>query len=176
MAIERIANGVVVSIAYSLSVDGAVLEQVDADVPLEYLHGAENIVPGLEAQLTGKKVGDTITVTLSPEEAYGEYDDENIETIDRAELEDSDKLEPGLIVEVEDENGFFFEATILEVTDTSIVLDFNPPLAGKAVTYTVEVLALREAEEEELEHGHPHSLQVYDFELEDGDYDDEYDE
>jgi FKBP-type peptidyl-prolyl cis-trans isomerase SlyD len=176
MAVERIKDGVIVSIAYVLTVAGQEEERVGADDPLEYLHGAWNIVPGLEAALAGKKIGDKISVTLSPEEAYGEYHEDNVESIAREDIPDAMTLKPGMVVELEDDQGYVFDATVLEVNDQAVVLDFNPPLAGKTVSYAVEVIGLREADAEELEHGHPHSLHD-DFE-DDEDYEDyeDYDE
>lgn len=171
MTPDRIQDGVVVSLAYVLTVDGKEEERVTAEDPLEYLHGAENIVPGLEAALDGRKVGDSFTVTLSPDEAYGEYDEEDIETIDRRDIPGADTLKPGMSVELEDEEGYLYDATVREVTAQSVVLDFNPPLAGKTLTYAVQVVGLREADEEELDHGHPHGM--YDDDAYDDDEDEE---
>lgn len=165
MAVERITDGAVVSLAYTLTVDGQVVDQADRNDPLEYLHGADNIIPGLEAVLDGKKVGDKLHVTLPPDQAYGEYDEDEIEEIDRDEMPEVEILEEGMMVEVEDEDGETYLAIVAEITDDTVVLDFNPPLAGKTLTYDVEVLGVRQATEDELEHGHPHSL--------DGDYDEE---
>ena len=161
MTADRIKDGVVVSLAYRLTVDGEELENAFPENPLDYLHGAENIVPGLERELAGKKVGDQLTVTLQPEDAYGEYNDENMEAVDRGDMPES--IEPGMELLLEDEYGNFFEATIKEINQESVILDFNPPLAGKTVTYDVEVVAIREADEEELAHGHPHSYDDEDF-------------
>ena len=156
MAVEKITDGVVVSLAYVLTVDGDEVERVEKDDPLDYLHGAGNIVPGLETLLAGKSVGDKLHATLPPEQAYGDYDPEDTDTFERDLLDIDINLELGLEVEVEDEDGFTYVATITELTDDSVTLDFNPPLAGKTLTYDVEVIALREATETELEHGHAH--------------------
>jgi FKBP-type peptidyl-prolyl cis-trans isomerase SlyD len=165
MTSENIKNGMVVSLAYTLTADGQEVEHATADDPLDYLHGAENIVPGLERELAGKKVGDRFTITLEPEDAYGEYDEEDTDEIDRDDF--PDEIEPGMELLLEDDDGNLFEATVKEVTDDLVVLDFNPPLAGKTVTYEVEVVSLRPADEEELAHGHPHSHEDdYDYEEE----------
>lgn len=155
MSLDQITDGVVASIAYTLRVDGVEVEEATTDDPLEYLHGADNIVPGLERELTGKRVGDRFSVTLQPEDAYGEYDAEDVEIIDRSDLPET--VEPGMEILIEDEEGFMYEAVVKEVTNDGVVLDFNPPLAGKVITYDVEVVALRQADDEELDHGHPHS-------------------
>lgn len=158
MAVQKITDGVVVSLAYVLTVDGEEVERVERDDPLDYLHGAENIVPGLEAALSDKKVGDHLDVTLTPEEGYGDYYEDEIETIAREDIPDADALEVGMVVEIEDEDGYWYEATVTDITPKAIVLDFNPPLAGKSLHYEVQVVALRPADDLELEHGHPHSM------------------
>lgn len=160
MAVNTIADGVVVSLAYTLTVDGQVIAQTEDGEPMEYLHGAENIVPGLEAALAGKKMGDKFSVTLAPEDAYGEYDEDDIEEIDSAELPAED-LEIGMPLEVEDEEGYLYLAFVREINPDTVVLDFNAPLAGKTLTYDVEVIGLREADEEELAHGHVHGYNDY---------------
>ena len=93
-------------------------------------------------------------VTLDPEDAYGDYDEEDIEEIDRDDIPNVSELEVGMVVEVEDEDGYAYMAQVREIGEKVVVLDFNPPLAGKTLTYDVEVLAVREATEEEIEHGH----------------------
>jgi FKBP-type peptidyl-prolyl cis-trans isomerase SlyD len=171
---NKIENGVVVSLAYTLEVDGEVVNTSDSNEPLEYLHGAENIVPGLEEALEGKTVGDKVHVVVPPEKAYGDYDEDDIDEFEMDEIPDSENLEEGMIVEMEDEDGFVYVGTVMEVSDGVVVVDFNPPLAGKTLTFDVEVLKLREADPEELDHGHPHSLDdFYDEEFEDDDFDED---
>ena len=169
---QTIADNKVATVAYRLTVDGEIIDEATADDPLEYLHGAENIVPGLEKALTGKKVGDKLTVTLQPEEAYGEYDPEDTELLDRADLPED--IEVGMELLLEDEEGNFFEVTIAEIKDDEVLVDFNYPLAGKVVTYEVEVLDIRDADDDEIAHGHVHGDAFYDEEdYDDEDYDDE---
>lgn len=169
--VEKIADGVVVTLAYTLIADGLEVESATADDPLDYLHGAENIVPGLENALAGRKVGDRFEITLQPEDAYGIYDETDVEVIERDDIPDSEDIEPGMVLLLEDEDGNAFDGIVTDVTENAIVVDFNPPLAGKVVTYKVEVLGMRPADEEELEHGHPHGFDDF------SDYDDEdYDE
>src|SRR5436305_14814361 len=113
----KITDGLVVSLNYVLTVDGETLAQTDADDPMEYLHGAEEILPGLEAALEGKQVGDKFSVTLQPEDAYGDYDEEDVEEIDRADIPNVDELEIGMVVEVEDEDGYAYMAEVTELGD-----------------------------------------------------------
>ncbi len=160
----RLKNDMVGLLAYTLTVDGEVVETVDRANPIEYLHGAQNIVEGLEAALEGKQAGDTFEVTVAPEQGYGEYLEDDIEAIPVSEFDDLDELQVGMELEMVDEDGDVVEATIVEITPDQVVLDFNPPLAGKTLHYTVEVVDVREATEEELEMGLPASLidEMYD--------------
>ncbi len=150
---QTITGDMVVSITYQLSVDGEVVNSADTNDPLEYLHGSGEIIPGLEAAIEGKTVGHKFSITLSPEDAYGEYDEENLEEIDKDSIPDD--LEIGAVVEVEDEEGVYL-AHVKEIHDDYVLLDFNPPLAGKTLTYNVEILSARMATPEELDHGHVH--------------------
>lgn len=180
MAVDRIADGVVVSLNYVLTVDGEEIARTEAGEPMDYLHGAENIVPGLERALTGKQIGDRVSVTLEPADAYGEYDEENVEELDREDVPQADELEKGMVIEVEDEEGYSYLAFVRDMTSDMVVLDYNPPLAGKTLTYDVEVVRLRPADEEELAHGHPHGFgddeDDFDDDFDDEDYDEDEDE
>ncbi len=158
MAVKQIKDDVVASIVYTLMVDGEEIEHLEEDDAIEYLHGAGNIVPGLEEVLTGKQVGDGFELMLKPEDAYGKYDEELIERIPREDFEGADALQPKMEVELESDDGYLFDVTIREITDEDVVVDFNPPLAGKTLDYNVKVVGLRAATEEELEAGIPASL------------------
>jgi FKBP-type peptidyl-prolyl cis-trans isomerase SlyD len=171
MTNDTIRDGLVVSLAYTLTADGETIETSTSEEPLDYLHGAENIVPGLEAALNGKRVGDQFSVTLQPADAYGDYDDDDVETIPLSDLPDAETLEEGMVVVMEDEEGYLFDAIIREIGKDTVVLDFNPPLAGKTITYDVQVIAMREAEEEEIAAGQPYGFD--DFDDEDYDEDEE---
>lgn len=164
----QIVDGKVVSLDYTLTVDGEEIARTEPGDPMEYLHGVGEILPGLEEALAGKTVGDSFTITLAPEDAYGDYDDEDIEEVDLNDVPNAEELEIGMVVEVEDEDGYSYTAQVAEITDGTVILDFNPPLAGKTLTYAVKVLEIRDATAEELEHGHAHG--EFDDE-EDGDWD-----
>lgn len=146
------------SLAYTLTVDGEVVEVVDRADPIEYLHGAQNIVEGLENALLGKQVGDSFEITVEPEQGYGEYLEDDIEAFPTSEFDNLSELQVGMELEMVDEDGDVAEAVIMEITPDEVVLDFNPPLAGKVLHYVVEVVDVREASEEELEMGLPASL------------------
>jgi FKBP-type peptidyl-prolyl cis-trans isomerase SlyD len=169
MTADTIRDGMVVSITYTLTTDGQTIDTATAEEPLEYLHGAENIVPGLEAVLTGKRVGDKFNVTLQPEQAFGAYDEQDIEVVPHEDFGEVEGLEVGTPIMMIDEDGYEFEATVRDITDEGVVLDFNPALAGKIVTYVGEVVDIREAEEDELAAGQPYGFS----DLDDEDYDDD---
>lgn len=162
MTKQTIQDGLVVTVAYTLTVDGEVVEEALADDPFEYLHGAMNIVPGLESALTGKAVGDEVKVVVQPADGYGDYDPENVEEVAKDEIPDADDLEEGMVVMLEDEDGDMFEAIITEVKADSVILDFNDTLAGKVLNYAVKVLEVREATEEEVAQGFPESYMIDD--------------
>lgn len=173
---EIISDGKVVSLAYTLTVDGEAFEEVTEADPVEYLHGKENIVPGLENALAGHQVGDQLQVTVTPDEGYGDYDDTEVIVYDLDDLPDADQLAEGMVIVVEDDDGFLSEAVVMEMDDETVTLDFNPPLAGKTLTFDVRVLAVRDADEEELEQGIPHSLELDDTFFDDDEFDDEFDD
>ena len=155
---QSIQEGVVAAIAYTLTVDKEIIEIIDTSEPVEYLHGAENLVPGLEKALEGRKVGEQFTVTVEPAEGYGEYSDDLIDEVSKDDFENPADIEVGMELELLDEDDYIEDATVLKVTDNTITLDFNPPLAGKTLLYTVEVIRIREATAEEREMGFPESL------------------
>lgn len=174
---DTVQNQLVVSIAYTLRLtDGEVVDSSEADEPLEYLHGASNIIPGLERALTGMRVGENKQVRVAPADGYGEYDPEEVEEVDRAELPTDLPLQVGMVLEIDDEDGYVSEATVRAVTPRTITLDYNHPLAGKELLFDVEVVGIREATEDELAHGHAHSMGFMDdedFDDEDGDWDED---
>ncbi len=146
-------RGSVVSINYHLTdVEGSTLDQ--SAEPLEYLHGYGNIIPGLERALTGTQPGDQRTVVVEPAEAYGEYDPERLMTLQRDTADEDMELCPGMMVVAETEDGSV-PLTVREVTDDTIVVDANHPLAGQRLHFEVEVVGVRAASEKELGQGHP---------------------
>lgn len=172
---ETIQENLVVSLAYELRLaDGEVVDSAPSDDPLEYLHGADNIIPGLERALTGMRVGERKAVEVSPEDGYGIYDPEDIQEIGREMLPADMPLEIGTPLVISDEDGNVMEAIISGVSPRTITIDFNHPLAGKALFFNVEVLGIRDATREEIEHGHPHDLDGGDeFDEDDEDFDED---
>ncbi|WP_224367198.1 FKBP-type peptidyl-prolyl cis-trans isomerase [Hyalangium versicolor] len=154
----EIAKDSVVSINYRLHLgDGKIIEESEESDPLVYLHGYEEIVPGLEKALEGKKVGDSLKVQVSPAEGYGDYDPEGVEEVPREDFPADLELEEGGIVSATDDEGDEVDFLVKEVRPKTVVVDFNHPLAGKTLHFEVKVLEVRAATAEELEHGHAHS-------------------
>ena len=154
----KIASNKVATLHYTLKDDkGALIESsVGSGEPLSYIHGIGNLIPGLEAKLEGKQVGDKLSVVVPAEDAYGERDEELIEEVERSEFDDGEELEVGKEFQYDDEDGNIFHVRIVKVTDTMVTIDGNDPLAGQTLAFEVEVLGVREALAEELEHGHVH--------------------
>src|SRR5450432_488031 len=166
---DVIKDGEVVSLSYTLKLsDGDVIDFSEADDPLEYLHGADNIIPGLEQQLTGLKVGDEKSVEVAPADGYGVYDPEEVEVVERKLMPKDVQLKLGMVLQIEDEEGTLSEAFVREITPNDVKLDFNHPLAGQRLFFNVKVLGVREATAEEIAHGHPHGAGGHDH----GDHDD----
>lgn len=152
----QIAPHKVVLIHYTLTNDeGDVLDSSGENEPLAYVHGLGNIISGLEEALTGRAVGDSFQVSVPPEEAYGLRDDELVQAAPRSAFEGVDEILPGMQFHAESSDGMQV-VTVLEVLDEEIILDGNHPMAGLTLHFNVEVVEIRDATEEELEHGHVH--------------------
>ncbi len=149
------ANKVVI-ISYTLrSSAGDVIDQSEDGSPMVYLHGAQNIVPGLEEELEGVDVGETLQATVPPEKGYGPRVGD-AQSVPRSSFPEGAQLEPGMRVIAQDEAGQQIPFFVTEVTPELITIDLNHPLAGETLHFEVTVEATRDATDEELEHGHPH--------------------
>lgn len=153
----RIAKDTVVSLRYELfDSEGELLEKIDA--PVSYLHGGyDGIFPLVEEALHGKNIGDQCSVTLQPDDAFGEYDHDLVEVEARSAF--PEEIEIGMqfegAPESSDEEDFLLY-TVKEVTDDEVTVDGNHPLAGKTLTFSCTVTGVRQATAEELIHGHVH--------------------
>ncbi len=154
-----VADGLVVSLAYTLRLDdGEEIDSAAGDDPLVYLHGARNIIPGLEQALTGLKVGDARDVSVNPVDAYGDVDPDAFELVAYDAFPADVDLEEGMGLRMVDNGtGQQMEAYISELRDDGALLDLNHPLAGETLHFDVEVVDLRRATTEEIAHGHAHS-------------------
>ncbi|QYK51325.1 MAG: peptidylprolyl isomerase [Anaerolineales bacterium] len=151
-----VAKDVVVSLAYKLTVDSEVLDEAGKDDAIQFLHGHRNIIPGLENELTGLKLGDSKKVSVKPEDGYGLTDSEEIEEISLEDFPEGIVPEIGMELEVKDEDGNDLYGRVLAITEDTVTMDFNHPLAGKTLDFEVTVVGLRAATGEELSHGHVH--------------------
>jgi len=149
----KIKEGKAVKINYKLKVDGDDLDSGE----LEYLHGYNNIVAGLEEALEGKSVNDKISVAVEPEKGYGLVNEEAIQTVPRSSFPDDSPINIGDQFMAENPDGQQMPFTITKIDDDNVTVDFNHSLAGKTLNFDVEVLDVRDADETELEHGHIHS-------------------
>lgn len=156
MGKDTVQEGVVVSMDYTLRVEGEVLDTSDDAGPLQFLAGHENIVPGLEREMIGMKIGESKDVVVAPEDGYGEFDEEGFMDVPRSEFPSDLEIEEGVELNVTDEDGQNQYARVESVTDETVRLDFNHPLAGAELHFNVTVVALRDPTKEELDHGHVH--------------------
>jgi FKBP-type peptidyl-prolyl cis-trans isomerase SlyD len=152
----RIAKDQVVAIRYTLtSQAGDVLDE-SGDSPLAYLHGYENIVPGLERQLEGKTLGDKLQAIVPPAEGYGERDPAGAQRVPRQAFPADVHIEEGMQFAAQGPDGHMIPMWVTDVEEDAIIVDLNHPLAGETLIFDVEVVALRAATAEELTHGHVH--------------------
>ncbi|HHJ38783.1 MAG: peptidylprolyl isomerase [Methylothermaceae bacteria B42] len=152
----QVSENKVVSIHYTLKNDaGEVIDSSTGRDPLTYLHGAGNIIPGLEKALAGKDSGEHVDVSIAPEEAYGARNESLIQSVPKAAFEGVDKIEPGMQFQAQTPSGMQV-LTVVEVKDDEVVVDGNHPLAGQTLHFSVDIAEVRDATEEELSHGHAH--------------------
>ena len=152
----KVQDGQIVSMDYTLHVDGEVLDTSSGHEPLEFLQGAGNIIPGLEQELYGMAIGESKKVIVQPEEGYGILDPDAFVDVPREQFPANIPLEVGVEIQVTDQSGNPMNARIDSVEEDSVKLDFNHPLAGKQLNFSIKIVALRDASAEELEHGHVH--------------------
>lgn len=149
-------RGNVVSIHYTLrDTEGEIIDRSESGQPLSYLHGHENIVAGLEKALEGHGKGDEVQVTVAPEEGYGPYRDDLIQTVSRDVFQGVDEIAPGMSFHAESETGPMV-VTIKEINGDEVTIDGNHVLAGQTLDFSVTVADVRTASKTELEHGHVH--------------------
>lgn len=154
--LNKVENDLVVSLVYELRIEGELIDSCDQDDPLQYIQGHEHIVPGLEREVEGMAIGESKVVLVKPVDGYGEYEEDAFIEVPRSEFPEDIPLELDMELEVEDDEGNEISAFIEEITLDKITLNFNHPLAGRDLEFTVRVVGLRHPTEEELEHDHVH--------------------
>ena len=136
--------------------NGEILAQSAEGAPLEYLHGSHDIIPGLEKALEGKHVGENVRVVIPPSEAYGEYEVSLVDEVSRDQFPGIDDIQPGMQFQTTMDDGAPMVINVTAVDDEVIVVDGNHPLAGVTLVFDVDIVAVRQASEDEISHGHVH--------------------
>lgn len=139
----KIEDGREVTLTYKLTVEGVLLETADAKTPFVYSHGKNQIVPGLEKNLSGLSVGDQRTIHVKPEEGYGPKNPEALQEVPAEKLPPDVPREKGTVMEARDPSGLPQLVKIVEVKEKTVVVDFNHPLAGKELEFQIEVLKIK---------------------------------
>jgi FKBP-type peptidyl-prolyl cis-trans isomerase SlyD len=157
----QISQNKVALLSYTLTLqDGSIADEADAQHPLAYIQGLGMLLPAFEANLEGKKQGDKFKFSLAAGDAYGEYYDENVAEFPIDMFKQAgfpnEAIEVGAYVPLQDEQGHALDGQIVEISGNIVVVDFNHPLAGQTLNFEGEVIQVREATKEELEHGHVH--------------------
>lgn len=163
----QIEENSVVTLHYTLKDNDGRIIDYSTDGTFLYLHGASNIIPGLENALTGKSAGDELTVKVLPEDGYGEKEENRIQEVPKNMFDNADEVKVGVQFHAQGPDGADIVVTVTEVKDDSVVIDGNHALAGKELNFDVKVIDVREASEEEIEHGHvhgPHGHESHDHE------------
>ena len=157
MAPMLIADKKVVHIDYTLRTDnGEVVDTSEGAEPLAYLHGAGQIVPGLERALAGLGAGAKKDVVVEAADGYGDRDPDGVFGIPRTAFPETAQLEVGASFVGEDEEGNSLPVRVIALEGDTVVVDANHPLAGERLHFHIDVRSVRDATAEELEHGHPH--------------------
>lgn len=153
MAIEK---NKVVTIEYTLTDEtGELIESSEGQEPLTYVHGVGSIIPGLESSLEGKSPGESIKVSVPPEEAYGQWDEGKVLDVPKTQFSGIGDVTAGMQFSVHSSAGEQI-VTVTKVEAETITVDANHPLAGRTLTFDVKIVGIRDATPEELDHGHVH--------------------
>lgn len=155
----HVADGAVVLMHYTLTNDaGAELDSTRGRDPMPYLHGASNIVPGLERALAGMAVGDHRDVVVAPEDAYGPRRGGPAAAVPRSAFPADAQIVEGMTFAAEDGDGERVQVWVSRIDGDQVFVDLNHPLAGQTLHFSVDIAGLRAPTPSELEHGHPHGL------------------
>ena len=147
----------VVTIAYNLTDEsGALLDSATRENPFAFISGGEQILPKLEEKIGTMLIGGKNLITLQPAEGYGEYQEAAIQSVHRKEFPEGTDLKEGMSFVANSPDGHQMPFVVREITEEDIKIDFNHPLAGKTLTFDLELLDIRDATQEEKSHGHVH--------------------
>ncbi len=161
-----VEKGKVIGISYNLKVDNGETgmqqwENVPENAPFLFLAGSDSVFPKFEASLLGKSVGDSFSVFIDFENAYGDYFEERKTIIPKANFKqegkkNQDMLRVGKVIPMQDEKGNQIKGEITKIDYLGVHMDFNPPLAGYDLSFEGKIISIRDAEPEEISHGHVH--------------------
>ena len=152
----QIAKNSVVSFNYTLTDKaGEVIDASEKGQPLAYIHGIGFMIPGLEKEMEGKRAGDAFQVSVAPEDAYGKHNPDLVKVVDRALFGDVESLQVGMQFQAETDEGVEV-VTVTGIKGDEVTVDGNHPLADVTLNFDVEIVNVREATPEELDHGHVH--------------------
>lgn len=140
-----IQDGMDVTMDYTLTVDGAVVDSSEGKEAFRYRHGSQQIIPGLEKALAGLKVGDAKEVTVSPEDGYGQYEADRVIEVSKDQMPSDIGLEIGMVLGGVDAEGRPIRGTIKEIKEKAVVMDMNHPLAGKTLHFKVKITQIKPA-------------------------------
>jgi FKBP-type peptidyl-prolyl cis-trans isomerase SlyD len=162
----QISENKVVTITYDLSVtdenqEKVLVESAEEDAPMVFLFGQSGLPEEFERQLDGKQPGDSFSFSLTPEQAYGDYDQQAVVDIPKNVFEidgqlDSEMLQVGNFLPMADNQGHHMQGKVVEIGDSAVKMDFNHPLAGMVMHFDGKVAEVRDATQEEMDHGHVH--------------------
>lgn len=152
----QIAKNTVATIDYTLTdPQGKIIDSSKGRQPLAYLHGASNIIPGLESELEGKSPGESLAVTIPPDKGYGHHDPNLVQPVPRSNFHGIDNIKPGMQFEARTPQGARI-VRVVKVDDQNVTIDANHALAGMPLQFDVTVKEVRQATPEEIQHGHVH--------------------
>jgi FKBP-type peptidyl-prolyl cis-trans isomerase SlyD len=153
---EKVSADKVVSFSYTLrDNEGNTLEKTEGGEPMQYLHGYQNIIPGLESEMEGMDVGDTKKVTVKPAEGYGEFDQNLVFKVPRANFPQGIEITPGMEFQTQTEQGPLV-IRVEEITDEHVMVNANHPMAGQTLHFDIKIEGVRDATSQEKTHGHVH--------------------
>lgn len=153
----QISANKVVTLDYTLTDDAGQIIDQSQNGQFAYLHGADNIIPGLENALSGKTAGESLNVTVAPEEGYGQREDALTQTVGIEMFESTDQVQVGQQFHAQSPDGNTIVITVTNIDGDQVTIDGNHPLAGKALNFDVKIVDVRDATEQEIAHRHVHA-------------------
>jgi FKBP-type peptidyl-prolyl cis-trans isomerase SlyD len=152
----KVDDGHVVSMHYTLQVDGETIDSSEGGEPLQFIQGMGHVIPGLEHEIYAMQIGESKEVAVEPKDGYGEVDSEAFMDVPRNAFPPEVPLKPGTQLELKDKAGQPAHARVVSQAGESVRLDMNHPLAGKRLHFEVTIINIRHATNDEVAHGHVH--------------------